>query len=168
MGLPSSPMSLFTHATLFFDPGRPSTTSPLRLFCLGFWYSHTIAICLIVVDGAVSSFRECGLAYGLCDALCTLQPFRSVIDFTSSTAATLGTSGWLDLARLGLSPNQKHRALLGAREFQLHRYTLNFDSSANYLRSCAVALKLGGTWPGEVEAPQAEACGVSAVKGTNE
>ena len=30
------------------------------------------------------------------------------------TAATLGTSGWLDLARLGLSPSQKHQALLGA------------------------------------------------------
>ena len=26
-----------------------------------------------------SSFRECGLSYGLCDALCTLQSFRSMI-----------------------------------------------------------------------------------------
>ncbi len=30
------------------------------------------------------------------------------------TAATLGTSGWLVLTRLGLSPGQKHQALLGA------------------------------------------------------
>ena len=30
------------------------------------------------------------------------------------TAATLGTSGWLVLTRLGLSPSQKHQALLGA------------------------------------------------------
>jgi hypothetical protein len=48
-------------------------------------------------DGAVSSFRDCGLPCGLPDSLCTLQPFRSVIAFTSSTAATLSTSGWLDL-----------------------------------------------------------------------
>jgi len=33
---------------------------------------------------------------------------------TSSTTATLGMSGWLDLTQSGLAPNQKHQALLGA------------------------------------------------------
>ena len=73
-----------------------------------------MAICFIIINEAVSSFRACGLSYGLRDSLCTLQPFRSASDFSSSTAATLGTSGWLFLTRLGLSPCQKHQALLGA------------------------------------------------------
>jgi hypothetical protein len=30
-------------------------------------------------DGAVSSFRECGLSYGLRDSLCTLQSLRSAL-----------------------------------------------------------------------------------------
>jgi len=37
-----------------------------------------------------------------------------MIDLTSSTTATLGMSGWLDLTQLELAPNQKHQALLGA------------------------------------------------------
>jgi len=37
-----------------------------------------------------------------------------MIDLTSSTTATLGMSGWLDLAQSGLAPNQKHQALLDA------------------------------------------------------
>ena len=32
----------------------------------------------LAANGAVSSFRECGLPYGLRDSLCTLQPCRSV------------------------------------------------------------------------------------------
>jgi len=31
LGLPSSLMFLFTHATLLPDPGRPSATSPLTV-----------------------------------------------------------------------------------------------------------------------------------------
>src|SRR5947209_12178453 len=84
LGLPSSLVFLFTHATLFSDPGRPSTTSPLRLLCFGFWITDTIAACFFNIDEAVSSFRECGLPYGLRDSLCTLQPFRSAFDFSSS------------------------------------------------------------------------------------
>ena len=61
------------------DPGRPSTTSPWRLFCFGFWNTKTIAVCFIIIDEAVSSFRKCGLSYGLHASLCTLQPFRSAL-----------------------------------------------------------------------------------------
>ena len=99
---------------LLRDPGSPSATSPWRLLCIGFWIFDSIAVCFLGLDEAVSSFRECGLSYGLCDALCTLQSFRSMISLTSSTTATLGMSGCLDLAQLGLAPNQKHQAFLGA------------------------------------------------------
>src|ERR1700730_2344430 len=95
-------------------PADPRQPHLWRLLRFGFWNTKTIAICFIIIDEAVSSFTECGLSYGLCDSLCTLQPFRSALDFSSSTAATLGTSGWLDLSRLGLSPSQKHQASLGA------------------------------------------------------
>jgi len=37
-----------------------------------------------------------------------------MIKLTSLTTATIGMSGWLDLTQLGLAPNQKHQALLGA------------------------------------------------------
>jgi len=79
LGLPSSLVFLFTHATLFGDPRRPSATSPF-----------TVALCKLLnlrlhrrllcwLDEAISSFRDCGLSYGLCDALWTLQSFRSMI-----------------------------------------------------------------------------------------
>src|SRR5260370_20233681 len=57
---------------------------PLRLLSFGFWNTKTIAICSIIIYEAVSSFRECGLSYGLRDSLCTLQPFRSAFDCSSS------------------------------------------------------------------------------------
>jgi hypothetical protein len=44
--------------------------------------------------------------------------YASIVSFddwlTSSTTATLGMSGWLDLTQSGLAPNQKHQAFLGA------------------------------------------------------
>ena len=84
----------FTHATLF-RPRQTLGNLTLAVALFGFWIANTIAIC-IILNEAVSSFRECGLPYGLRDSLCTLQPFRSV-RFDLLTAATLGTSGWLDL-----------------------------------------------------------------------
>src|SRR5215210_6672193 len=79
MGLPSSwclsshmPRSCPTPA----DPRHPHL---LRLLCAGFWHTNTIAVCFIIIDEAVSSFRDCGLSYGLRDSLCTLQPFRSAL-----------------------------------------------------------------------------------------
>src|SRR5262249_45953770 len=49
---------------------------------------------------------------GLRGALCTLHLVRSV--FTSSTGATRGRSGGLDLAPQGLAPCKKRQASLGA------------------------------------------------------
>src|SRR5262245_12327971 len=64
--------------------------------------------------GAVSSFGECGLPCGLRGSLCTLQLFRSALHRASSTVATLGMSGWLDLPQPGLAPGKKRQASLGA------------------------------------------------------
>jgi hypothetical protein len=52
----------------------------IRKHCVGFWIFDSIAVCLVGLDEAIASFRECGLSYGLCDALCPLQSFRSLID----------------------------------------------------------------------------------------
>ena len=63
----------------FPTPADPQQPHPSRLLCFGFWNTHTIAACFFNIDEAVSSFRDCGLPYGLRDSLCTLQPFRSVL-----------------------------------------------------------------------------------------
>jgi len=100
------------------DPGRPSECSPNRILCVGFWAVNSIAICFRKVctitpnNGAVSSFRKCGLPCGLCCSLCTLQLCRSA--FASSTTATLGMNGWLGLIHQGLPPWKKRQASLGA------------------------------------------------------
>ena len=77
-GSPKFLTFLFTHATLFVDPGRPSKNSPNRSLCVGFWAVETIAIC-VSHFGAVSSFRKCGLPCGLRVSLCTLQLSCSAI-----------------------------------------------------------------------------------------
>jgi len=100
------------------DPGRPSENSPKCSLRVGFWAVNTIAICIRTVctitpnNGAVSSFRKCGLPCGLCRSLCTLQLCRSA--FASSTTATLGMNGWLGLIHQGLPPWKKRQAKLGA------------------------------------------------------
>jgi hypothetical protein len=63
----------------FPTPADPRQPHPWRLLCFGFWNTKTIAICFIIINEAVSSFRECGLPYGLRDSLCTLQPLRSAL-----------------------------------------------------------------------------------------
>jgi hypothetical protein len=110
---------LSTHTTLLVDPDRPSGSSPKRFLCVGFWCVKTIAVCMSRDNGAVSSFRECGLPCGLRGALCTLHPCRSVC--TSFTGATLGMSGWLDLTQQGLAPCKKRQASLGALTLALSR-----------------------------------------------
>ena len=63
----------------FPTPADPRQPHPWRLLCFGFWKAHTIAVCSFNINEAVSSFRECGLPYGLRDSLCTLQPLRSAL-----------------------------------------------------------------------------------------
>src|SRR5574341_703939 len=76
-GPPTFLTLLSTHTTLFVDPDRSSGISPKRSLCVGFWGVQPIAICLSRDNGAVSSFRECGLPYGLRGALCMLHLCRS-------------------------------------------------------------------------------------------
>jgi len=108
------------------DPDRPSECSPNRILCVGFWAVNTIAICIRMVytitpnNGAVSSFRKCGLPCGLCRSLCTLQLCRSA--FASSTTATLGMNGWLGLIHQGLAPWKKRQASLGAHRGRTASY----------------------------------------------
>jgi hypothetical protein len=113
LGPPKFLTLLSTHTTLFVDPGRPSGISPTRSLCVGFWGVKPIAICVSAHNGAVSSFGECGLPYGLRGSLCTLHLCRSVS--TSFTGATRGRSGWLNLTPQGLAPCKKRQASLGAR-----------------------------------------------------
>ena len=95
------------------DPDRPSDILPERCLCIGFQCVQTVAICIDRFDEAVPDFRVCGHPSGLQSSLCTLHMFCSVF-CTSSTHATLGTSGWLILTRWGLAPHKKRHASLGA------------------------------------------------------
>ncbi len=50
-GPPKFLSPLFTHTTLFVDPGRPSGISPKRSLWVGFWCVQTIAVCIIAITG---------------------------------------------------------------------------------------------------------------------
>jgi hypothetical protein len=108
---------LSTPTTRLVDPDRPSGRPPTRFRCVGFWRVQPIAVCISRETGAVSRVGACGLSCGRRGTLCTLHLVRSV--FTSSTGATLGRSGWLDLAPQGLPPCKKRQAPLGARTLAL-------------------------------------------------
>jgi hypothetical protein len=69
--------------------------------------------------GAVARFGECGLSCGFHGALGTLHLCRSVL--TSSTGATLGMRGWLDLPQQGRAPCKKRHAVLGALTLGVRR-----------------------------------------------
>ena len=56
-GSPKFSTFLSPHATLFVDPGKPSGTSPMRFLCVGFWSVNTIAICIILYNGAISRLQ---------------------------------------------------------------------------------------------------------------
>ncbi len=108
-GSPKFLALLSTHATLFVDPGRPSESSPIRSLCVGFWYRYTIATCIILSNEAVSRLQ------GVRSPMWPMwfPVYASAVSFgslTSSTTATLGTGGWLNLARQGLSPCKKRQA----------------------------------------------------------
>ena len=99
---PADPRNAHQNAFSVLASG-PLTPSPSA-----FWTVFTVT----PNNGAVSSFRKCGLPCGLCRSLCTLQLCRSA--FASSTTATLGMNGWLGLIHQGLPPWKKRQAKLGA------------------------------------------------------
>src|ERR1044072_4808692 len=81
-------------------PADPRHLTFLRLLCFGFCIFDSIAVCFVGLDEAVSSFRECGLSYGLCDACVRFNRFVRWLTHLLTTA-TLGMSGWLDLNSIG-------------------------------------------------------------------
>src|SRR3990172_1658069 len=129
------PRSWWTPA----DPRRPGLL--LWSLCVGFWPVDAMAVCFMLYDEAVSSFRECGLPYGLRDSLCTPQLCR-LSNIASFTVATLGTSGWLDpslrsgqaLARPGLAPCKKRQACLARQRLVGAFIAVNRPQSFTWLR----------------------------------
>ena len=105
---------LSTHPTLLVDPGRPSGSSPNRFLCVGFWRVKTIAICILLVTRLSQAW---GSAVSPAGYVVPCVRFTCVVQLyivASSTVATLGMSGWLDLPQPGLPPDKKRQASLGA------------------------------------------------------
>jgi hypothetical protein len=114
------------------DPGRPPESHPIDSFA---WASHKRKrlppASSIVLSGLYQTSGRCGLPYGLHGSLCTLQTFRSVRRrrLSSYGSATLGTGGWLDLTRQGLTPCKKRQACLGAHAMSMSGGTALFAVS---------------------------------------
>jgi len=113
-GSPKFLTRLSTHPTLFVDPGRSSESSPNRFLCVGFWRVNTIAICILLVTRRSQAL---GSADSLTGYVVPCVRFNCLVQLymgASSTVATLGMSGWLDLSQPGLAPGKKRQASLGA------------------------------------------------------
>ena len=105
---------LSTHPTLLVDPGRPSGSSPNRFLCVGFWRVNTIAICILLVTRLSQALGSAVSPTGYVVPCVRFNCFVQLYIVASSTVATLGMSGWLDLPQPGLPPGKKRQASLGA------------------------------------------------------
>jgi hypothetical protein len=101
---------------LFVDPGRASGSSPkkTRYLCVGFWGVNTIALCILLVTRLSQALGSAVFPTGYVVPGVRFNCFVQLYIFTSSTVATLGKSGWLDLPQWGLAPHKKRHASLGA------------------------------------------------------
>ena len=71
-----------------------------------------IAICIIALTGL---YHALGSAVSPAVSVLPCVRITWFVQLSaSSPAATLGTSGWLDLTRWGLPPHKKRQAVLGA------------------------------------------------------
>jgi hypothetical protein len=113
-GSPKFLTLLSTHPTLFVDPGRPSESSPNRFLCVGFWRVNTIAICILLVTRLSQALGSADSPTGYVVPCVRFNCFVRLYIAASSTVATLGMSGWLDLPQPGLAPGKKRQASLGA------------------------------------------------------
>ena len=113
-GSPKFLTLLSTHPTLFVDPGRPSGRSPKRVLCVGFWRVNTIAICILLVPRLSQASGSADSPTGYVVPCVRFNCLVRLYIAASSTVATLGMSGWLDLPQPGLPPGKKRQALLGA------------------------------------------------------
>ena len=101
------------------DPDRPSGISPYRCLCIGFRCVKTVAVCIIAFTRL---YQTSGCAVSLPAYRVPCVRFTCFVrcSDTSSTDATLGTGGWLDLTRWGLPPHKKRQASLGALTQRSH------------------------------------------------
>jgi hypothetical protein len=113
-GSPKFLTLLSTPPTLFVDPGRPSGSSPNRCLCVGFWRVNTIARCLLLVTRLSHALGSANSPTGYVVPGVRFNCIVRLYIGASSTVATLGMSGWLDLAQQGLAPCKKRQASLGA------------------------------------------------------
>ena len=111
--------SRHAYRTLRWTPADPSEPHPCRFCCVGFWCVKTIAICISFVTRL---YQVSGSAVSLTVYVFPCVRFNYIVRVMPSfIAATLGMSGWLDLAQQGLSPCKKHQASLGALTPELSR-----------------------------------------------
>ena len=111
---------LSTHPALFVDPGRPSEShQKKRSLCLGFWRVNTIAICILLVTRLSQALGSAASPTGYVVPCVRFNCLVRLYIIASSTVATLGMSGWLDLPQSGLPPHKKRQASLGALTPQL-------------------------------------------------
>ena len=104
-----------TPTTLLVDPDRPPGRSPKRVRCVGFWGVNTLARCLLLVPRLSQAWGSADYPTGYVVPWVRFNCFVRLYIAASSTVATLGMSGWLDLAQRGLAPHKKRHASLGAR-----------------------------------------------------
>jgi hypothetical protein len=105
------------------DPGRPPESHQSDSFT---WASRKRKR---LPPASLSAFRGCtrpqGGAVSLTAYMVPCVRFRPFVQFvsrlTSYGSATLGTGGWLDLTRQGLTPCKKRQACLGAHAVALQR-----------------------------------------------
>ena len=80
------------------------------------WASSALKLSPSALVSLTGLYQASGSAVSLTVYVIPCVRFNRVVRCacTSFTAATLSTSGWLDLTRQGLSPCKKHQASLGA------------------------------------------------------
>ena len=105
---------LSTHTMLFVDPDRSSGSSPQRCLCVGFWGVKPIALCFQRLTRLYQALRSAVSPTGYVIPCVRFNCLVQLSISASSTVATLGLSGGLDLAQWGLPPHKKRQASLGA------------------------------------------------------
>ena len=102
------------------DPDRPSGILPCRYLCIGFRCVKTVAVCLHAFTRLYQT-SECAVTLPAYRVPCVRFICFVRCFCTSSTYATLGTGGWLDLPRQGLPPCKKRQASLGVLTLGVRR-----------------------------------------------
>ena len=116
--------SLHASHALKWTPADPRRSHQKRSLCIGFWGVNTIAICMKLVTRLCQALGSAGSPAGYVVPCVRFNCFVRLYIVASSTVATLGMSGWLDLPQPGLAPGKKRQASLGALTLQRSRRPL--------------------------------------------